>query len=77
MKNHKQNLNKMKKDSLCVLTPMLVIAFVISIANPGFAEQKKLQVKKGNIVCLEVDKKGNINTIEDYTECNGLFIFYW
>jgi len=68
-------MNKMKRAYLCTLSMMLVIAFVVSLANPSFAEQKKIQAKKGNVICLEVDKEGKIIAKEEYTVCNGLLVF--
>jgi len=65
----------MKRAYLYVLSLMLVITFVVPLTNLGFTQQKKMQAKTGNIVCLEVDKEGKIIAKEEFTECNGLLAF--
>jgi len=57
------------------LSIIFVIAFVLSLANSGFAEQKNRQAKKGNVICLEMDKEGKIFAKEEYTVCYGLLAF--
>ncbi|MGB7292831.1 MAG: hypothetical protein WBD99_11720 [Thermodesulfobacteriota bacterium] len=65
----------MKRIFLYDLSLILVIGFVASFPNPALTEQKNMQAKKGNIVCLKVNQKGKIIVIEEYTECNGLLVF--
>lgn len=65
----------MKRIFLSGLSLILVIGFVASFPTPALAEQRHMQAKKGNIVCLEVNQKGKIIIIEEYAECNGLLVF--
>jgi hypothetical protein len=64
----------MKRNTVVALSVMLVFAFVISLASPGFAEQKKMQSIEGKTICVEADKQGNLITSEK-SECkNGIFV---
>ncbi len=65
-------MNKLIISSLSI---MLIIAFLIPLANPSSSGQEEMQDIEGNIVCVEVDKEGNINTIEEFSVCNGLLVF--
>ncbi len=34
----------------------------------------KKQTVEGNVICVEVDEKGNVNAMEQFTECDGVFV---
>ncbi|HEY7536210.1 MAG TPA: hypothetical protein VH878_09750 [Thermodesulfobacteriota bacterium] len=44
--------------------------------NKGAVEKMvgKKQTVEGNVICVQVDEKGNVNAMEQYTECKGVFV---
>ena len=61
----------MKKVRTVALSLMVVFSFVILLAGTGIAQMQDIE---GNIVCIEVDEKGNVNAMEEYTECDGVLM---
>ncbi|MFQ5788714.1 MAG: hypothetical protein ACE5H1_12125, partial [Thermodesulfobacteriota bacterium] len=64
----------MKKATSATLSLILAFGIVISLSSPSIARQEEMQSVEGNIVCIEVDKEGNLITLEEYTECKGLLV---
>ncbi|MGB7292830.1 MAG: hypothetical protein WBD99_11715 [Thermodesulfobacteriota bacterium] len=65
----------MKKWIIPCLATMLIISFVISLANSSLGAEEEIHGIVGDFVCVEVDKEGNIKTIEEFSVCNGLLVF--
>jgi len=63
----------MKRNTVVALSVILVFAFVISLARPGFAEQKKMQSIEGKILCVEPDQQGHLTAVEK-SNCKGLSV---
>ncbi|MCI0453929.1 MAG: hypothetical protein L0Y68_02900, partial [Candidatus Dadabacteria bacterium] len=61
----------MKKVTTVALSLMVVLSLIILLAHPGFAGKMDVE---GNVICVEVDEKGNVNAMEQFTECDGVFV---
>ena len=61
----------MKKVMTVALSLMVVFSFVILLASRSIAQMHEME---GNVVCVEVDEKGNVNAMEQFTECKGVFM---
>lgn len=61
----------MKKVMTVALSLMIVFSFVILLASRSIAQMHEME---GNVVCVEVDEKGNVNAMEQFTECKGVFM---
>ena len=61
----------MKKVMTVALSLMVVFSFVILLASRSVAQMQEME---GNVICVEVDEKGNVNAKEQFTECKGAFM---
>jgi len=61
----------MMKGTMVTLCLMVVLSIVILLANPGFSQMQDIE---GNVICVEVDEKGNVNGMDQFTECDGVFM---
>jgi len=64
----------MKKYNLTLLLLIQALALSFILSAPVISEEDEMQTFRGTIVCIEVDKNGEINPIEDfkyyiYLEC--------
>jgi len=65
----------MKKYNLTLLLLIQALALTFILSIPVILKGDEMQTFKGTIVCIEVDKNGEINPIEDFNVCNGLLVF--
>jgi len=65
----------MKKYNLTLLLLIQALALSFILSAPVISEEDEMQTFRGTIVCIEVDKNGNLNPIEDFNVCNGLLVF--
>ncbi len=56
---------------LGIISLSLILAFVIALAKPVFAQEGEMQSVEGTVICVEVDEKGNMVTKTDVTMCKG------
>jgi hypothetical protein len=61
----------MKKANLAALSLIASLVFVILLASSSFAAKQDVE---GNVICVEVDEKGNTVAKEQFTECKGAFV---
>jgi len=61
----------MKKANLAALSLIASLVFVILLASSSFAAKQDVE---GNVICVEVDEKGNVNGMDQFTECDGVFM---
>lgn len=59
--------------TLFILIQALALTLILSIQV--ISKEDEMQTFRGTIVCIEVDKNGEINPIEDFNECKGLLVF--
>ncbi len=56
---------------LGIISLSLILAFVIALAKPVFAQEGEMQSVEGTVFCVEVDEKGDMVTKKDVTMCKG------
>ena len=61
----------MKNVTTVALSLIVVLSVVILLASRGFAQMQEME---GNVICVEVDEKGNTVAKEQFTECKGAFV---
>ncbi|HEY7536091.1 MAG TPA: hypothetical protein VH878_09130 [Thermodesulfobacteriota bacterium] len=52
---------------------LLVLSFIPLFPIPGFTSDKQ-QTIEGQIFCVEQDKEGKVNTINQYVDCKGVLL---
>src|SRR3972149_1146102 len=61
----------MKNVKTVALSLMVVFSLVLLLAGSGVAQMQDME---GNVICVEVDEKGNTVAKEQFTECKGAFV---